>query len=221
MTLYIASIVEGQTEQSCLERLLQRTWAELLGQTERLQVLEPFHGPRDKLIYSQSDLIRTIEQSLQKLHIKANREPDAMKLLLILLDAEGDCPAALAPQLFKAAREIAPVNFSISCVMPKRMLENWIVAGASTLGGINNLPNPLPARDQFEERSGAAWLDEQLRSVNKTRKYKKVIDAREFINKMDLNECRTNSPSFDKLCHEFEKQVTDAPSPDEFDDPVL
>jgi len=217
MTLYIANIVEGQTEQGCLERLLQRTWTELLGQTERLQVLEPFCGPRDKLIQSPGDLIMTIEQSLQKLYSKAKRDPDAIKLLLILLDAEGDCPATLAPQLFKLAREIAPPGVAISCVMPKRMLENWIVAGASTLGGINNLPNPLPVRGLFELRSGAAWLDEQLRSVNKTRKYKKVIDARDFINSMDLNECRTNSPSFDKLCREMEKCVPAAPTPDESD----
>lgn len=220
MTLYIASIVEGQTEQACLERLLQRAWAELLGQTERLQVLEPFHGPRDKLIHSPSDLSKTIEQSLQKLYAKAKRDPDARKLLLVLLDAESDCPATLAPQLFKSAREIAPVDVSVSCVMPKRMLENWIVAGASTLGGINNLPNPLPVRDQFEQRSGAAWLDEQLRSVNKTRKYKKVIDASEFISRMDLYECRANSPSFDKLCRELEKRVPAAPTPDESDVPA-
>ena len=222
MTLYVACIVEGQTEQGCLERLLQRTWTELLGRTERLQVLEPFRGPRDKLINSPSDLIKTIEQSLQKLYAKAKRDPDpdAMKLLLILLDAEGDCPATLAPQLFKLARDFAPADVAVSCVMPKRMLENWIVAGASTLGGINNLPNPLPARDQFEERSGAAWLDEQLRVVSKTRKYKKVIDAKEFINCIDLNECRTNSPSFDKLCRELEKRVPAAPIPDESNAPA-
>lgn len=207
MTLYIAPVVEGQTEQGCLERLLQRTWTELLGRTERLQVLEPFRGPRDKLIHSPSDLIKTIEQSLQKLYAKAKRDPGARKLLLLLLDAEGDCPAALAPRLLESAREIAPADVEVACVMPKQMLENWIVAGASTLGGINNLPNPLPVRDQFEERSGAAWLDEQLRSMSKTRKYKKVIDAKEFINCIDLNECRTNSPSYDKLCRELEKRV--------------
>lgn len=220
MTLYIAPVVEGQTEQGCLEKLLQRTWSELLGRSERLQVLEPFRGPRDKLIRSPSDLINAIEQSLQKLYAKAKRDPDATKLLLLLLDAEGDCPATLAPQLFKLARDFAPADVAVSCVMPKRMLENWIVAGASTLGGINNLPNPLPARDQFEERSGAAWLDEQLRFVCKTRKYKKTVDTIEFINKMNLNECRANSPSFRKLCRELEKQVPAAPTPDESNAPT-
>ena len=184
---------------------------------DALQVLEPFRGHRDNLLKSETALTKTIGQTVQKLYAKAKREPDAIKLLLLLLDAEGDCPAELAPKLLESARKIVPSDVTVSCVMPKRMLENWIVAGASTLGGINNLPNPLPMRDQFEERSGAAWLDEQLRSVNKTRKYKKVVDAREFIDSMDLNECRTNSPSFDKLCRELEKRVPVAPTPDESD----
>ncbi len=215
MTLYIASIVEGQTEQGCLERLLQRTWKELLGRDERIQVLEPFRAPRDKLIHSPSDLINIIEQSLQKLYAKAKHDPAAIRLLLLLLDAEGDCPAAHAPRLLESACKIVPPDVSISCVMPKRMLENWIVAGASTLGGINNLPIPLPDRDRFEELNGAGWLKEQVRSTNKMRKYSKVVDTIEFINKMNLNECRANSPSFDKLCRELEKQVPATPTPDE------
>jgi hypothetical protein len=65
------------------------------------------------------------------------------------------------------------------------MLENWIVAGAATLAGVNDLPDVLPARDQFEERSGVAWLEHQLRSRHPTRKYKKTVDAAEFVRRMD------------------------------------
>jgi hypothetical protein len=87
------------------------------------------------------------------------------------------------------------------------MLENWIVAGASALAGLNGLPNPLPTRDLFEDRSGVAWLETQLRSQNRTRKYKKTADAQPFIRSMDLAECRRNCPSFDKLCRELEACV--------------
>src|SRR6516162_418666 len=99
------------------------------------------------------------------------------------------------------------------------MLENWIVAGASTLAGVNGLPDPLPARDQFEGRSGAAWLEAQLRSKNKARKYRKTDDAEVFVRGMALQECQDNAPSFDKLCRELEArlpQPPDAPgAPDE------
>ena len=49
MTLYAVPVVEGQTEQVCVERLLHRVWRELLCRAERLQVVEPFRGHRDQL----------------------------------------------------------------------------------------------------------------------------------------------------------------------------
>jgi hypothetical protein len=91
------------------------------------------------------------------------------------------------------------------------MLENWIVAGASTLAGVNGLPDPLPARDQFEDGNGVAWLKAQLKSRNKARAYKKTVDAPAFVQVMDLAECRGNCPSFDKLCRELEARVSPPP----------
>ena len=38
MTLYIVPVVEGQTEQGCVERLLHRVWHELVGQPDGLTV---------------------------------------------------------------------------------------------------------------------------------------------------------------------------------------
>jgi hypothetical protein len=92
------------------------------------------------------------------------------------------------------------------------MLENWIVAGASTLAGVNGLPDPLPARDQFEDRGGAAWLEAQLRSKNKARKYKKTDDAEVFIRRLALQECRDNAPSFDKLCRVLQARLPAPPA---------
>src|SRR5205814_1032773 len=86
------------------------------------------------------------------------------------------------------------------------MLENWIVAG------INDLPDQLPARDKFEDRSGGAWLEAQVRSRNKARKYRKRSDAEAFIRQMAIQECRDNSPSFDKLCRELEAQLPQPPT---------
>ena len=51
MTFYIVPIVEGQTEQGCVERLLHRVWGELLCRPERLQIVEPFRGHRDALVH--------------------------------------------------------------------------------------------------------------------------------------------------------------------------
>ena len=59
MTLYVAPIVEGHTEDKCIERLLQRTLDELLGATDRLQVLPASREHRDKLVEpAGTDLVR-------------------------------------------------------------------------------------------------------------------------------------------------------------------
>ncbi|MFO0842586.1 MAG: DUF4276 family protein [Gemmataceae bacterium] len=212
MTLYIVPVVEGQTEQGCVERLLHRVWHELLGRPERLQVVEPFRGHRDELVHpSGVVLTHTVSRALVKVRSKAKRDAQARPLVLILLDAEEDCPKVLAPRLLGVARKALPAEVSVSCVLARRMLENWIVAEASSLAGVNGLPDALPARGQFEDRSGAAWLEAQLRSQNKARKYRKTDDAEVFVRGMALQECRDNSPSFDKLCRELEAGLPHAP----------
>jgi hypothetical protein len=212
MTLYIAPIVEGQTEVGCIERLLQRIWTELLTALIRLQVLPPSRGKRDAQVNPDGpDLAEKIGEAHAKLAQRLRRDPSGRGLLLLLLDAEGDCPANLGPQLLEAARRIRG-DVDISCVLAKRMLENWIVAGASTLAGVNELPDPLPARDQFEKRSGVAWLGAQLRSRNKSRKYKKTADAEAIVHAMDLKECQANAPSFEKLCRELQARVPQPPT---------
>src|SRR5258708_7935181 len=134
MTFYILPIVEGQTEQGCVERLLHRVWAELLGRTERLQVVEPFRGHRDDLVHPNGEVLAdSVVKATLKLNSRAKKDLEAQSLLLILLDAEGDCPANLAPRLLAIASKALPAAVSVACVLAKRMLENWIVAGASTL----------------------------------------------------------------------------------------
>ena len=214
MTLYVAPIVEGQTEQGCVERLLQRIWKELLGGTDRLQVLEPFRDDRSSLVLLDGEALReTVQKTFEKLKSRTRRDPAARSLLLILLDAEDDCPATMAPRLLQKARESLDPKVGLSCVLATRMLENWIVGGASTLSGTNELPDALPPRDRFEEIHGAKWLDQQLRSRNPRRKYKKTADAEPFVRSMNLEECRTNCPSFDKLCRELERGLS-APPPE-------
>ena len=224
MTLYAVPVVEGQTEQVCVERLLHRVWRELLCRAERLQVVEPFRGHRDQLVHPNGVVLTdAVRKAFVKLNTKAKKDAEARPLVLILLDAEGDCPATLARRLLDVARKALPADVPVSCVLAKRMLENWIVAGASTLAGVNGLPDSLPARDQFEDRSGEAWLDSQLRSKSKVRKYEKTVDAERFVREMNLQECRDNAPSFAKLCRDLEtrlprtadaeRPLPDAPSP--------
>ena len=181
MTLVIAPIVEGHMEQGCIERLLQRIWQELLLSPERLQVTKPIRGNRDSLIHTNgAALTGKVEEAWITIRGATRKDPQAREFLLLLLDAESDCPMELAPRLLETARR-ARSDADIGCVLAKRMLENWIVAGAATLGGVQNLPAELQPPDNPEDRSGAKWLNDQIRSKNRARKYDKAIDARKFV----------------------------------------
>ncbi len=148
MTFYIVPIVEGQTEVNCVERLLQRVWTQLLAAPNRLQVLPASRGKRDALLDpDRPDLAEKIEEAYVKLSRRLAYDSSGTGLLLLLLDAEGDCPATIAPMLLEAGKK-ARSDTDICCVVAKRMLENWIVAGASTLAGVNGLPDPPPTARQ-------------------------------------------------------------------------
>lgn len=216
MTFYVAPIVEGQTEQGCVGNLLHRVWTELLGRSEDLRILEPGRGKRDALVAPNGEVLAAqVERAALRLHARVRHDATAGSLLLLLLDAEGDCPARLAPRLLHTARKALPTFVPVACVLAKRMIENWIVAGASTLAGVNGLPAPLPPRNRSEDYSGINWLRQQMRKQARNRKYEKTIDAVAFIRRMDLHECRTNSPSFAKLCRDLERDWRQQPPSEE------
>ena len=203
MIVFVVAIVEGHTERTSFERLLQRIWHEL-GRPERLQVLEGVRAPRSSLIHPNGvALCEAIENVAIQLCPHLRHNPGCQSLILIDIDAERDCPAQLGPRLVAAANA-ARADLTIACVLAKRMFENWIVAGASTLGGVLNLPDPLPARTDVEAMNGSTWLDTQLRSVTPNSKYKKADHAIEFVKAMNLPEARSTSPSFARLCKKLE-----------------
>ena len=209
MTLYIAPVVEGHTEQRCVERLLQRIWSDLLGRTEPLRVLPPHRHGRNLLISSaNSTLPQVVQKAYQDLISKSRYDPDAQSLLLILLDCETEDPKTLEPQLLSVAVSALPPGSLVSCVLATRMIENWFVAGCSTLAGLQGLPTPLLPPSDPEGRSGTKWLDDQIKLYSRGKnKYKKTTDAAVFALKMNLQECRASSPSFDKLCRELERLI--------------
>ncbi|HEY1186120.1 MAG TPA: DUF4276 family protein [Gemmata sp.] len=208
MTLYVSLIVEGHSEAGgAAGRLLHRIWGELLGATVMLRVLPPSRCKRDSFLNTEHpEFAAKIEEAVLKLGQQLHRDPHGCGMLLVLLDAEADCPATLGPALLAAARGVRS-DVDIACVFAKQMFENWIVAGASALEGIHDLPKPLPPRPTPENLSGAGWLDGHLRRQNRARKYKKTVDAEVFVRAMALQECRDTAPSFDKLCRELEARL--------------
>jgi len=215
MSLFIAPVVEGETEELALDPLLKRVCKELLGCTQNPAVLKPFRGKRNQLGHpSGTVLVATVEKAYLKLRQATKYDTNATELLLILIDADKECPATLAPRLLKTAYSAVPPSAQIACVLPKLTFENWIVAGASSLGGVSGLPDQLTIRKDPEAGSGANWLKAQIRSRDKNRTYQKTADSLAFVEKMNLADCQQKSRSFRKLVSELEKRLPPPPPPE-------
>src|SRR5438046_3175190 len=101
MPLRISVIVEGHGEDNAIPRLLHKMWSEYL-HGDLLEVLRPFRKPQGKLLQEAG-----LKAAVDAARIALDRRPpdDYHKLVLILMDSEGQAPCRLAPQLLQWARE--------------------------------------------------------------------------------------------------------------------
>lgn len=222
MNCLIAPVVEGHTEQQgALAVLLRRIWYEHFQHPDHLTVRKAVRGDRGGLVHqTRSTLPQKVEEAWRGLAVDLRHDPTARPLVLILIDAEDECPAELGPRLLAEARNGTPPALPVRCVVANRMFENWIVAGCSTLAGVGGLPDPLPTPpqkpDELERLRGASWLDDRLREASrgkKAKKYDKKVDAPKLVGGMDLPGCRDKSPSFRKLLRELEAHFPLPPPP--------
>ncbi len=197
--LRVAPIVEGHGEVAAIRVLIRRVWAELLGGTY-VDIIQPIRRPKSKLV-KEGELERAIR--LAALKLPGARDPTIPLLILILLDANGDCPAELAPALLARARQVA-AHMDTSCVIAKVEYETWFVAAAESLSEYLELEPRNQARMAPEQaRSGKRWVEQRFKGT----KYSPTIDQPRLTATMDLSVCRARAPSFEKLCRELEKRL--------------
>ena len=219
MTLFVAPILEGETEVRCIKIILSRIWRELLhaNDLEPLAVLEPIPARRSSLVKDgHPELGQMVERAFRAVGASVLQPGANRGFVLLLIDADEDCPAELGPQLAARASGVRS-DADIVCVLAKRELENWFKAAAASLAGVSGLPEDLSVPEKPEHGSGDNWLTGQIQRKDRKRKYTKPADAVELAQRMDLQQCRDNAPSFDKLCRELEARH---PQPPKRDRPV-
>ena len=212
MTIFVVPIVEGPTEERCVKILLSRLWKFIIpaGNDSVLAVLKPLPTKRSSLVkIGDSELAKQIQLAANSLRDALWQPVVDAGFILLMVDAEEECPATLGPLLLKRAKE-ARADLDIVCVLPKRELENWFKAAAASLGGVCGLPTDMAVAGDAEHGSGGEWLTSQKRRLGKNLKYNKPGDAVELAKAMDLAQCRANSPSFAKLCRELAARVPPA-----------
>lgn len=181
----IACIVEGQGETDALPLLVRRVLAERL---PSLRVLPPIRQSRSRLIETGG-----LERALQLARLKLG----GAGAVLVVIDADDDCPAELAPALIARAQAVLP-GFHVSIVFAKREFEAWFLAAAYSLRGVRGLAVDLqPPADPEGIRGAKEWLDRHKRDG-----YSPTIDQAKLAAKMDLEQARA-APSFDKLVREL------------------
>jgi Domain of unknown function (DUF4276) len=197
--LWIAPVVEGHGEKACIRLLLERIWYEMLG-GEFVRVVRPVLQPRGNLV-KQEGLHRAVKLAIKNLSDLP--ESDDPKLVLILIDADEDCPREWGPKLLDIAREVDS-RMDVACVLAKVEYETWFAAAAESLTKYLEFPPDFVAADSPEEEGHAkAWVERYFRG----HKYIEPQDQPAMTSAMDLAVCRRRSPSFDKLCRELERRL--------------
>lgn len=196
--LSVVAIVEGHGEVAALPILLRRIASELLDHTY-VDVSRPIRHARSSLLNEQkSDLERALK--LASLELQTSQLPHSRRLILLMVDADDDCPKELAPKLL--ARSQAISHEPIGVVLPYVEFETWFVAAAESLK--QYLKNDVPPPQNPETtRSGKKWIAERFLGV----RYSETVDQPKLAAAMDLKLCRDRSPSFDKLCRVLEQAL--------------
>lgn len=189
----VVSIVEGDGEVVALPVLLRRI-GEWLSPAVPVNVSRPIRVRRDQFLNRQDVFVKQLRL--------AEAMCPAPGWILILLDADDDCPSTLAADIYQRAKALV-LDREFSVVLANHEYEAWFVAAASSLDGKRGfcLPGVVPEAEMV--RGAKQWLSKQIRQGA----YHEVVDQPAFSAVMNLQLAHENSRSFRKLCDDWAKRI--------------
>lgn len=189
----VASIVEGDGEVDALPVLLRRI-GDWLSPGMGMALSRPIRVRRDRFLNRDTEFRRNLLLAAEKCGDSG--------WILILLDADDDCPSELGANILQRARKIAP-HRRISVVLANREYEAWFLAAADSLHGKRGFSFDHPQNfDAERPRDAKGWMSSRMSTG-----YYPKTDQPAFSAMMDLQQARQNSRSFRKLCSEWVKQM--------------
>jgi len=192
----IVPIVEGQAEVEAVPVLLRRILEVL--EAHHVEVARPFRVGRYKVV-KEGELERAIQNAM--------KDRENVEAILIVLDADDDCPAELGPDLARRSRAVAAGKPS-AVVLAKRELEAWFLGAKRSLRGVRGIrPDAEPPPDPEGIRGAKEALSRNMDGC----RYLAVDDQPALAAEMDLGLCRTACASFDRLVREVERLVCSMP----------
>lgn len=194
MPSQIACIVEGHGEVEAAPILVRRIAAHL-DPTIGVDVPPPLRVPRFKLVKA-GECERAIEFCA--------RRTGAQGGVLLLVDAEDDCPAQLGPHLLQRARATRS-DVPIAVVLAKREFEAWFLAAAESLRGKRGLANDLSSPSDPEAIRGVKeWLSDRMSGGMR---YRETLDQPALAAIFDLDVAQ-KADSFSKCFREVSALIT-------------
>lgn len=191
--VHFAFVIEGKGEVDAIPLLIRRICSELF-ELFAVKTARPVRITKSKLVRP-GELERAIQL--------ARSTNQSHGPILVVLDADEDCPATLGPILKSRAIPLAQPH-DVSIVIPKREFETWFLTAAESLGGLRGLCEGLVSPHDPEAIRGAKeWLS---RNMVPGRKYSPTVDQAALVAGMDLTAARS-CRSFDRLCREVGRLI--------------
>jgi len=192
----LSCIVEGHGEVSALPILLRRV-AQQQSPNDSFDVQPPIRVSRSKFLNRDEEFHRHLNLAGSKCGVDG--------LVLVLLDADDDCPAQLAPEILRRAKKVLP-HRHISVVLANREFESWYIGAAASLDGFRGLEIGELDRSVDPEtyRDAKGWLRQRMKS----RLYGETTDQPAFAARMDLQMAVDRCRSFRKLCNDLNRWIT-------------
>ena len=180
----IVAIVEGDGEVDAIPLLIRRIAFEV-------STLSPLDVPRPIRVRRQ----RFVKPGEVERYVNlAAIRGDAEGRILVVLDANGDCPAELGPNVLQRACA-ARSDRRIEVVVAKCEYESWFIAAVESLQGTRGISAAAKVPEDPESIRGAKeWLRARMSSP-----YSPTADQATFTATFDMALARRRSPSFDKM----------------------
>ncbi|WP_427184595.1 DUF4276 family protein [Bordetella bronchialis] len=188
--IQIASIVEGDGEVAALPIVLRRLAAEW----EPPSVVHPLPPIRVK-----RDRFLNREEEFRKQLLLAAAKCGEGGWILIVLDADDDCPARLGAEVLARAQLYVP-HRRTSVVLANREFEAWFIAAAQSIQGARGFSiRSDEVVDAERPRDAKGWMREHMQGGT----YREILDQPAFAARFDLRQAHERSRSFRKLCKEW------------------
>lgn len=186
--MIIHPIVEGQGEEAAVPLLLRRLRD--AAQIWQLDVGRPIRQRRSQLVKKD-----TLQRAVR---LAAVREDCGG--ILVLFDADDDCPAELAPTLEAWACEAADGK-PCAVVMANREYEAWFLAGVEALRGVCRI---VPEAESHVDPESVRGAKEEIeRRMPSGASYSPPVDQAKLTAHLDLERAYRRCRSFRKLVDGF------------------